>query len=132
MQKLTLALCAFALLGSTFALADDAEIQWRPELNVQSPSDIPATMTPEMWFYLHQLERHDDPKVARRRRAEAIAAQRTARIESRRWFGYSNLRPSTSAMPFTDDYSAHWAGNTSNKFRWVWTGDQWSQRQTRP
>lgn len=131
MQKLTLTVCALAILGCSFATADDGPIIWQTELNAKSASDLPATMTPEMWFYMHQLERYDDPKIARRRRAEQIAAERTARIESRRWYGYSNLRPATSAMPFTDEFSAHWAGNTSNKYRWVWTGSQWSQRQIR-
>lgn len=128
MKKLTLAICVFAIFGGASAIAEEGGLVWSPEVGQQSPSDLPAVMTPDMWFYLHQLERHDDPDIARRKRAEEIAAQRRLRIESRKWYGVSNARPTTSAMPFTDEFSAHWGSNTSNRYRWVWTGDGWSKR----
>ncbi len=89
-----------------------------------SNSDIALTpgMTPEVWFYLQELRRRDDPKQAVRRKAEFRASQREKRLAARRWFGLSNLRPQVSPIPFMGTYSPHWAGNSSNAFQWNGVG----------
>lgn len=63
--------------------------------------------TPEMWFYLQEMRRYDDPSLARRRRAELTAAARRARLFSQQWYGISNSRPSVNAVPMMYRYSAH-------------------------
>ena len=42
------------------------------------------------------------------RAAVARAEQRTRRLESQRWFGISNTRPTASVDPIDGDYSAGW------------------------
>jgi hypothetical protein len=81
-----------------------------------------ANVTPEMWLYMQQLQRHDDPELAVRRNAERRAAERHARIASRKWFGYSNVRPVASPTPVMGTYSPFWAGNDPNPQRWNGVG----------
>ena len=82
------------------------------------PHSSMANLTPEMWLYMQQLERHDDPKMAVRRKAEERAAQRTHRIAARKWFGLSNSRPSAGPIPVMGTYSPFWSGNDSDPNRW--------------
>ena len=77
-----------------------------------------APPTPDMWLYLQQTQRADDPKMIVRRNAEFRAAQRRHRIAARKWFGYSNLRPAASHTPFTGTYSPTWIGNTRDPYQW--------------
>ncbi|MCE9525770.1 MAG: hypothetical protein K8R36_06920, partial [Planctomycetales bacterium] len=58
----------------------------KPELN-------PSQMSPEMYLYLQEQQRHDDHKQAIRRKAEARTAAREARITAMKWYGMSNARP---------------------------------------
>jgi hypothetical protein len=60
------------------------------------------------------------------RAAKARAEQRTRRLESQRWFGVSNKRPSASVDPFDGDYAAYWASNYPfYPLRWVGSGEPW-------
>ncbi|QDU75157.1 hypothetical protein Pan97_21810 [Bremerella volcania] len=74
-----------------------------------SVEDVPSlgNATPEMWFYLQELRRYEDPSAARRRRAELTASARRARMFSQQWYGINNLRPSANAVPMMYRYSAH-------------------------
>ena len=78
-----------------------------------------SEMTPEMWLYMQEMHRHDDPKTAVRRKAEYRTAQRERRIAAREWFGYSNARPTVNPDPLHAGYSAHWAANNAMR------PDQW-------
>lgn len=78
--------------------------------------------TPEMWLYLQETKRQDDPKLAARRKAEFKAAQRMRRLEAQRWFGYSASRPMASPQPYTGTYSPYWGSNTNDPFRWAGIG----------
>ncbi|MHC2066751.1 hypothetical protein ACYFX5_04715 [Bremerella sp. T1] len=71
--------------------------------------DVPSlgNATPEMWFYLQELRRYEDPAAARRRRAELTASARRARLFSQQWYGISNSRPTANAVPMMYRYSAH-------------------------
>ncbi|MGI6418415.1 MAG: hypothetical protein ACOX1P_22405 [Thermoguttaceae bacterium] len=83
-----------------------------------TPGEV--TATPEMWFYQQQVSRHDDPKVAVRRKAEFRSAQRDARLASQRWYGLSNSRPVVSTDPIHGEYSAAWtSGNLYHPYRWT-------------
>ena len=81
-----------------------------------------ADLTPEMQFYLQQLQRHEDPKMAVRRKAEQRAMQRSNRIAARKWFGLSNSRPGASPIPVMGTYSPFWAGNDRDPNRWNGVG----------
>ena len=88
-----------------------------------SLSDLPtASITPEMWFYLEEQKRHDDPRQAVRRKAEQKAAERSARLAAMKWYGYSNLRPQASATPWMGTYSPYWAGNSWDPYQHVGVG----------
>jgi hypothetical protein len=85
-----------------------------------SPGEVQAT--PEMWFYEQSLRQYKDSNMAVRRAAEYRAAQRERRIESRRWYGLSNSRPTASPDPLNGDYSPGWSSNTYYPSRWVGIG----------
>lgn len=74
-----------------------------------SPGELKAT--PEMWFYDQALQQYRDPKMAVRAKAEFRDEQRQRRIESLKWFGFSNSRPRASADPYHNDYSVGWVSN---------------------
>lgn len=76
------------------------------------------TPTPSMWFYQQQMDSYLNPRFAIRRAAEQRAAERDARIASRKWFGYSNSRPMAVHTPFTHPLSATWAGNGVDQWHW--------------
>ena len=78
----------------------------------------PVATTPEMWFYQQERERHDDPKLAIRRRAETRAQQRQDRLATQKWYGFSNSRPTVSPTPWFAGYSDHWASNSFDPLRW--------------
>jgi hypothetical protein len=83
------------------------------------PALSPESMTPEMYLYLQDQRRHDDPAQAVRRKAEMRAAQRMDRIAAMKWFGMSNARPQASAIPMMGVYSPAWIGNGYDRYDWV-------------
>jgi hypothetical protein len=67
------------------------------------------------------------------RAAMARADQRTRRLESQRWFGISNKRPTASVDPYDGDYSAFWASNYPfYPLRWVASGEPWGFVEVQP
>lgn len=93
------------------------------EQDEPSPSDLQGvSLTPEMWLYMQELKRHDDPKQAVRRKAEQRSADRRARLAAMHWYGFSNLRPQASASPWMSTYSPFWAGNSWDPYRHVGVG----------
>jgi hypothetical protein len=81
-----------------------------------------APLSPEMWFYKQQLERYDNPKTAVRRNAEFQNQQRMARLETLKWYGFSNSRPTASPTPFMTMYSPAWQSNWGRPFAWYTSG----------
>lgn len=82
-----------------------------PELN-------PSQVTPELYLYMHDLRRHDDPQQAVRRKAEARAAARESRITAMKWYGMSNARPQANPVPFMGTYSPTWVGSRNERYDW--------------
>ena len=93
---------AFVLGWATPLFADTGQ-GTTPSSTSSSSSDAPnmSTMTPEMWFYIQEWRRHDDPAQAVRRKAEFRAEQRRQRLAVRKWYGYSKIRPRATATPWT-------------------------------
>jgi hypothetical protein len=83
----------------------------------------PSNVTPDMWYYSQEKQRHDDPQQAVRRKAEFVTQQRQMRIASMKWYGMSNSRPTASITPFMDEYSPAWIGNGYHPYHWVRTDD---------
>lgn len=86
---------------------------------VVSPGELKAT--PEMWFYQQAMRQYQDPKLAVRAQADLRARQRQHRLESMKWFGFSNSRPRVSSDPFNGDYSAGWVA-TPGYYPFRWSG----------
>jgi hypothetical protein len=86
------------------------------DVTVELPSS--GTVTPEMWFYLQEYQRHKNPKEALRRKAEARSQQRQNRLAAQRWFGISNLRPMANPVPYYATYSPTWVGSSWNPYAW--------------
>jgi hypothetical protein len=116
MKRLGLLAAGLVLcLAQAPAHGQDAEDHTTPQPQISLGEIQP---TPEMWLYQQERARADDPQLARRRRAEQKKAQRVARLESQRWYGYSAARPMASPTPLTGTYSPYWSGNSANPFRW--------------
>jgi hypothetical protein len=77
--------------------------------------------TPEMWFYEQSMREYKDSKMAVRANADLRAHQRMKRLESMKWFGFSNSRPRASSDPFTNDYSPSWTASP-NYYPSRWNG----------
>lgn len=87
-----------------------------------TPSLGSPSPTMETWLYEQERKRYDDPKEIVRRNAEYEMIQRKRRIESRKWFGYSNSRPIASPNPWYDTYSPMWTGNSFYPYEWSGVG----------
>jgi hypothetical protein len=97
-------------------VAPESHAEKIPELN-------PSQVTPELYLYMHDLRRHDDPQQAVRRKAEARTAAREARITAMKWYGMSNARPQANPVPFMGTYSPTWIGGRNERFDWY--GPTW-------
>jgi hypothetical protein len=82
----------------------------------------PPGVSPEIWAYIQELRRHDDPKLNAQRIAQFKTQQRQARLATQQWFGYSNLRPVVNPIPYSGQYSPAWTGNTWNEYNWAGGG----------
>lgn len=80
------------------------------------------TPTPEMWFYMNELQRHDDPRMAVRRNAELRGQQRRSRLAAMKWFGLSNQRPQVNPTPICGVYSPTWVAGWLDPFQWSGSG----------
>lgn len=80
-----------------------------------TPADAPSAEERDSQLYqmMQMLDRYEDPKQAVRRKAEEKAAQRRDRLASQKWYGYSPLRPTVSAVPWTSRYGSRWVGGSS-------------------
>lgn len=119
-------LCVVSMMVLLASVAQAQEPPPRPPLEVDLAStqnrlaqtQSMANITPEMWLYMQEMERYDDPEMAVRRKAEQRAAQRQNRIAARKWFGLSNIRPVANPVPIMSSYSPYWAGQNSDPHRW--------------
>lgn len=107
-------LIPFTFVLAVFALTAQVNAQDYKVVNDGSApkptlEDVPSlsNSTPEMWFYLQELRRYEDPAASRRRRAELTAAARRSRIFSQQWYGIDNSRPTANAVPMMYRWSAH-------------------------
>lgn len=82
---------------------------------VEEPT-APTPAATESW-YPKVEKRNDNPTVAQQKAMER-GAQRMARLEASRWYGFSNSRPTASGMPFTTMYSPAWQQPGGRPFVW--------------
>jgi hypothetical protein len=126
MQHLRPLLVAAAALvaSASVASAQSSTLDEDPRSTTESAVALPSSgpVTPEMWLYMQEYQRYQQPKEAVRRKAELRAAQRQRRLEAQRWFGMSNLRPLANPLPYFGSYSPAWIGHPSDPYSWVGFG----------
>ena len=79
-----------------------------------------SNLTPEMWFYEQERQRHeelDTPAKAVHRNAANRAAERHQRMAARKWFGFSSSRPSVSPTVWYSRYSPPLSHNSYYSFQ---------------
>ncbi len=103
-------LTAVTLVAASTALAQGVE---------HPPADpAPGTVTTgEDWSYRPATERERTPTIAQQK-AMARGAQRMARLEAMRWYGFSNSRPTATAIAWTTMYSPGWQQPGGRPFAW--------------
>lgn len=109
MKRLAILSALFLLLSATAARAEKPVTTSQNLDVVVSPSELKAT--PDMWYYEQAMRQYKDPKMVVRARAEAQANMRLQRLESMKWFGFSNIRPRASSDPYHNDYSPGWVAS---------------------
>lgn len=114
MRILLAGIAAFGILMGNLAMAQEVTQEER----FTEGQEVAERVSPEMWAYLQELRRQNDPKANARRAAQFKAEQRRLRLASQQWYGYSNLRPIANPMPFMGTYSPSWAGNSYNENLW--------------
>ena len=107
-----------ALFVSSVLIAQDGNNKVSSPLGVD-PGESQVAQSEEMWFYLQELRRYDDPQVAIRHKAQQKASQRRHRLAAQKWFGWSQSRPTASPTPRTGVNSPNWVGNGSDPYQWV-------------
>lgn len=133
-KPIAAAVCGL-LLSAGFVFAQSPRLTQRPVKSPakHAPSEAEKSpsaggmsmseMSPQMWLYVQERQRHDDPKEAVRRKAEFRSAERRRRIAAREWFGYSNSRPAVNSDPWMAGYSAHWSANSAMRpDQWIGNG----------
>lgn len=83
-----------------------------PEMSSRYLWQHNLTPTPEMWFYLQERARREDPKAIVRRNAQKKAAERRQRIAIKKAKGHSSSRPNAYRTVFGDFYAR------TNRFSW--------------
>jgi hypothetical protein len=118
MRAFCFGMLVFATIFGTTAVAQQPTAGSKKEAALVAPPGV----SPEIWAYIQELRRLDDPKLNAQRTAQFKAQQRQARLATQQWFGYSNLRPVVNPIPYTGSYSPAWAGNTWNEYYWAGGG----------
>lgn len=107
-----------AILISSGAVGQDPEKLRKPEAQPLTNADQ-MEQTEDMWFYLQELQRYEDPQIAIRRKEELKAKQRRQRLAAMKWYGYCPGRPPANPIPTMGRYSPSWVGNGSDSALWI-------------
>ena len=106
-------LLLLALLAGNIASAQQPVRPKREETQIAPPG-----VSPDMWAYIQDMRRQDDPKLNPQRAAQLKTQQRQARLASQQWYGVSNSRPTANPIPFMYQYSPSWVNNNVSPFLW--------------
>ncbi len=77
----------------------------------------PAAPGVDGWYYQAAPERTTPARLSVQK-AQQRGAQRMARLDALRWYGFSNSRPTASALPWTTMYSPAWQQPGGRPFAW--------------
>jgi hypothetical protein len=82
-----------------------------------APTEDQPPAGTESWEYRAAGERTPPVRLSVQK-AQARGAQRMARLEAMRWYGFSNSRPTAAAIPWTTMYSPAWQTPGGRPFAW--------------
>jgi hypothetical protein len=116
MKKTSLCRQIIALGAMSAAALASLTVQAQ-EVNRPVGDSTPANPVPETWTYRPSPERTPNFTLAQQK-AQLRGAQRMARLEALRWYGFSNSRPTASALPWTTMYSPAWQQPGGRPFAW--------------
>jgi hypothetical protein len=90
--------------------------------SAQEAITVPAEESPgaradDSWYYRSAPERTATVRPAVQK-AQQRAAQRMARLDAQRWYGFSNSRPTAAAIPWTTMYRPAWQTPGGRPFAW--------------
>ena len=121
--RMLLAFCLYLPFTLALVLVDNARSEDTYQLtDALATTPGISTTTPEMWFYMQELKRYEDPHLTVRRNAESRAFQRRIRLTTLKWLGFSNMRPRAQHTPWCGAFSPAWAGNHAGPYRWSAVG----------
>lgn len=107
-----------AALAATLAVVVASSV--RAQNPAQPPAEPSAQAAQEggdAWFYRQAPEKSTTYTLSQQK-AQMRGAQRMARLEAMRWYGFSNSRPTASAIPWTTMYSPAWQAPGGRPFAW--------------
>ncbi len=107
------ACAATAVLVGT--LAAPVSLGQEPDLAVPEPTQ--AAPGVDSWYYRSSPERETVLTIAQQKAAQR-AAQRMARLDAMRWYGFSNSRPTAASIPWTTMYAPAWQQPGGRPFAW--------------
>ena len=121
MKRFSIALCAGLLVIAASAAPAKSPADKTPPSGIISQGEV--TPTPEMWFYQQYQKQYQSPQEMVHRNADFKATERVRRLNSMKWYGFSNQRPRSGTDPFNGDYSATWvSGNSLRPYHWSSSG----------
>jgi hypothetical protein len=130
---ITFCTCWLGLAGIAAAQAPQVKSVAAPaptRYETAPPAPQPASppyespLTPEARAHEQHLLQVQAAAESVHRAAVARFEQRTRRLESQRWYGISNTRPTAAADPYDGDYSPGWVSNYPfAPYRWVAGGN---------
>jgi len=126
MRRSIIPALSVALLTGALNATASAQTLSPSDASAPSSVDLPSGVdaSPEMWMYLHEYKRYQDPKESVRSKAINRAKQRQARLASQKWYGLSKSRPNANAVPqMSVFYGQQWGGL-------AWSPNQWTPYAT--
>lgn len=118
MKGLVISCCLVpALFMGTAVMGQDLDKLRMPAAQEEVVDELAPTQ--DMWFYLQELKRYDDPHVMLRRVAEKKGEQRRQRLAAMKWFGFSPSRPTANPIPSMGVHSPMWIGGGPDPYQWI-------------
>jgi hypothetical protein len=132
--KITVCTCWLGMAGIAAAQGPRVRSVAPPaKSSVETPPPAPQPYSPGEAMMSSAARAHEQHLLQSQAAAESIkraavarAEQRTRRLESQRWYGISNSRPTAGVDLIDGDYSAHWVSNYPfYPYRWIGGAESW-------
>jgi hypothetical protein len=141
MKRFAITICAYWLGMAGIAAAQGPQVKSvaapaRSSVDIVPPA--PQPYSPGEDLVSREARAHEQHLLQSQAAAESVhraavarAEQRTRRLESQRWYGISNTRPTAAVDPIDGDYSPGWVSNYPfSPYRWLGGGESWGFVET--